>query len=301
MFSVEKMKLKETLAIFLKGLCMGIADIIPGISGGTIALITGIYERLLRSIRKVNFKFIPYFLKGDFTRANENVRSIDFKLFIPLFAGIGSALLLMSNMMHFLLTNFTAITYAFFAGLILASGVLLYKTAGGLSVKKIMFLILGFLGAFLLVEITSLRIGHSLPVIFVSGIIAISAMILPGISGSFMLVFLGQYEYMLVVLKDLRFPEMLTFGFGALIGVLFFSRVVTYVLNKYKSFTMFFLIGLMLGALRFPYQSIVRTIDSLLPVLVSAVTGFFIVLIFEVHLRRRTINKNDSSCITKNL
>jgi len=285
------MKLKEASAIFLKGLCMGIADIMPGISGGTIALVTGIYERLLQSIGKVNLKFIPHFLKGDFARANENVKNIDFKLFLPLLAGIGSALLLMSNMMHFLLLNFTAVTYAFFLGLILSSGVLLYKTAGDLSAENVMFLILGFLGAFLFVEVTSLSIGHSLPVIFISGVVAISAMILPGISGSFMLIFLGQYEYMLVVLKELRFPEMLTFGFGALIGVLLFSRAITHVLNKYKSFTMFFLIGLMLGALRFPYQNIVRTIDSLLPVLVSAVTGFFIVLILEANLRRRSVTK----------
>ena len=297
----DYMKLKESWAIFLKGFCMGIADIIPGISGGTIALVTGIYDRLLRSISKVNLKFVPYFLKGDFAGANENLRSVDFKLFIPLFAGIVSALLLMSNVMHFLLINFTAVTYAFFLGLILSSGVLLYKIAGGLSVKNVMFLVLGFLGAFLFVEVTSLRIGHSFPIIFISGIVAISAMILPGISGAFMLIFLGQYEYMLVVLKELRFLEMLIFGLGALIGVLFFSRAITHVLNKYKSFTMFFLIGLVLGALRFPYQNIVRTIDSFFPVLVAAITGFFIVLILEKSLGRRSIDKKDVSCTTKKL
>jgi putative membrane protein len=280
---------------------MGIADIIPGISGGTIALVTGIYDRLLRSISKVNLKFVLYFLKGDFARANENLRGIDFKLFIPLFTGIGSALLLMSNMMHFLLINFTAVTYAFFLGLILSSGILLCRIAGDLSVTNTVFLVLGFLGAFLFVEVTGLRTDHSLPIIFISGIVAVSAMILPGISGAFILIFLGQYEYMLIVLKELRFLEMLTFGLGALIGVLFISRAITHVLNKYRSFTMFFLIGLVLGALRSPYQNIVKTIDSFFPVFTAAVTGFSIVLILEKTLGRRSIAKKYVFCINEKL
>ncbi len=275
--------LKETLVIFLKGLCMGIADIIPGISGGTIALITGIYERLVHSISKINFK---------------NIRNIDFELFLPLLTGIGLALLLMSNIIHFFLQNFTAITYAFFFGLILSSGVLLYKKAGGLSVKNTLFLIIGFLFAFLFVGSASLKIGHSLPVIFLSGIVGICAMLLPGISGAFILLFLNQYEYMLFVLKDLRFLEMFTFGFGALIGILCFSRVVDYVLNKYRALTMFFLIGLMLGALRFPYQKIASAMDSLLPVLISSILGFFIVFVLESRFRKPGIlNRKQKECV----
>lgn len=275
------MKLREAVVIFLKGLCMGIADIIPGISGGTIALIAGIYERLLHSISKINFKFIPYFLKGDFNKANKNIRDMDFELFIPLLSGIGLALLLMSNIIHFFLQKFAAITYAFFFGLILSSGVLLYKKTEGLSAKNILFLIVGFLFAFLFVGSARLGIGHSLPVIFLSGIVAICAMILPGISGAFILLFLNQYEYMLFVLKKLRLAEIFVFGFGALIGILCFSRIVDYLLSKYRAFTMFFLIGLMLGALRFPYQNIARAMDSLLPVLISFIFGFFIVFILE--------------------
>ncbi|MEE8167961.1 MAG: DUF368 domain-containing protein [Candidatus Hydrothermarchaeales archaeon] len=278
---MDNMKLRETLIIFLKGLFMGIADIIPGVSGGTIALITGIYERLVHSISKIDFKFILYFLKGDLNKANKNIRNIDFKLFIPLIAGIGSALWLMSNIIYFFLQNFTAPTYAFFFGLILASTILIYKKVDGLSVKNVLFLIIGFLFAFLLTGLAALQIGHSLPVIFLSGVIAICAMILPGISGAFILLFLNQYEYMLFVLKNLQFLEMFTFGFGALIGILSFSRVVEYILNKYRSFTMFFLIGLMLGALRLPYQKIVTTMDSVLPGLISATLGFSIIFILE--------------------
>lgn len=272
---------KDSLAIFSKGLLMGIADIVPGISGGTIAMITGIYERLVRSISKINFKFIPYLMKGDFKRANKNIRDIDFALFLPLLTGIGMAFLLMSNLILFFLQNFTAITYAFFFGLILSSGVLLYKSSGCLSVKNISFLGVGFFCAFVFVEVTRLGLGHSLPVIFFSGVIAICAMILPGISGSFILLFLNQYEYMLSVLKNLQILEILTFGFGAFIGVCFFSRIVDYILNKYKSVTMFFLIGLMLGALRFPYQKISNNMDSFLPVSVALIAGVLIIFVLS--------------------
>ena len=275
------MKLNDTFVIFLKGFFMGMADIIPGVSGGTIALITGIYERLIHSICKIDLKFIPYLLKGNVDYAKKNILDIDFKLFIPLGAGIGSALWLMSNIMHFLLENFAAPVFAFFFGLILASAVLIYKLVDGLSVKNILLLAIGFLFAFLFVDVATLQIGHSLPVIFLSGAIAICAMILPGISGAFVLLFLNQYEHMLFVLKNLQFLEIFTFGFGASIGILSFSRVVDYLLNKHKSLTMFFLIGLMLGALRLPYQNVMSDMDSIFPVLISAIIGFSIIIILE--------------------
>ncbi len=278
---------KESRIIFLKGLFMGIADIIPGISGGTIALITGIYERLVHSISKIDFKFVGYLLKGDFGEAKKNICEIDFKLFIPLVSGIGLAFLFMSNIIYFLLQNVTALTYAFFFGLIAASAVLLYKRGHCTSVKNISFSIIGFIFAFLFTGFVGvLHIGHSLPVIFISGTLAICAMILPGISGAFILLFLNQYEHMLFVLKNLQILEIFTFCFGGLFGILCFSRVLDYALRKYESVIMSFLIGLMLGALRLPYQNIVSTMDSVLPVLISVVLGFSIVFIPESIFRK---------------
>lgn len=265
---------------------MGVANIIPGVSGGTIALITGIYERLLHSISRIDFKFILYFLKGDLNEANRNIREIDFKLFVPLIAGIGLASWLTSNIIDFLLQNFTAPTYAFFFGLILASAVLVYKKVSGFAIKNILSLVTGFLFAFLLVGLATQQIGHSLTTLFLSGVLAICAMILPGISGAFVLLLLGQYEYIIKVLKDLRFLEMFTFGLGALTGLLLFSRLVNYLLNKYKSPTMFFLNGLMLGALRLPYQKIMSSTDSILPVLISATLGLSIIFILENRFRK---------------
>ena len=289
------MRLKETLIIFLKGLFMGVADIIPGVSGGTIALITGIYERLVHAISGIDLGFISHFAKRDFDGVKKSIRNIDFQLFIPLLLGIGLAIFLMSNVIDYFLNNFEAPTYAFFFGLILASAVLLYPKIEGLSIKILLFSIAGFLFGFFFTGLDPLQIGDSesvqLPIIFLSGMIAICAMILPGISGAFMLLFLGMYDYMIDVLKNLQFLEIFIFIFGALIGILAFSRVLNYILRKYRSFTISFLIGLMLGALRLLYDNIADTIDSIVPVVIAGLLGFFLILIILIlsKLRKRVV------------
>jgi putative membrane protein len=280
------MRLKEPLIIFIKGLFMGTADIIPGVSGGTIALITGIYERLVHAISSIDLRFISHFIKRDFDGAKKSIRNIDFQLFIPLLIGIGLAIILMSRVMDYFLQNFEAPTYAFFFGLILASAVLLYRKVEGFSVIIMLFSITGFLAGFFFTGLATLQIGHSLPIIFVSGMIAICAMILPGISGAFILLLLNQYEYMLSVLKDFQFLEIFIFIIGALIGILAFSRVLDRVLRKYKSYTLAFLIGLMLGALRLLYENVESSIDSIWPVVISGLLGFFIILVL-IELRKR--------------
>jgi putative membrane protein len=284
------MRLKEPLVIFLKGLFMGTADIIPGVSGGTIALITGIYERLVHAISSIDLRFISRFIKRDFDGAKKNIRNIDFQLFIPLLIGIALAIILMSRVMDYFLQNFEASTYAFFFGLILASAVLLYPKIEGLSLKILLFSAAGFLFGFFLAGLDPLQTGDSLsiplPIVFLSGMIAICAMILPGISGAFILLFLGMYDYMIDVLKNFQFLEIFIFIIGALIGILAFSRVLNYILRKYKSYTLAFLIGLMLGALRLLYENIESSIDSIWPVVISGLLGFFIILV-SIELRKR--------------
>ncbi len=247
---------------------MGTADIIPGVSGGTIALITGIYERLIFGIRNIDIR---------------NLRSIDLKFFIPLLSGITVAFLTLSGIIEFFLDSFTAPTYAFFFGLILASACVVYKHVDKLSSVNLLFSILGFLFAFLFVGLDILRINHSPPVIFFSGAVAICAMVLPGISGAFILFFLNQYGYMLRALNNLQFLDIFTFISGALLGILSFSRILSFFLERYKSFTMSFLVGLMLGALRMPLQDILRSMNSFLPVFISGLIGFFIVFILEIY------------------
>ncbi len=281
---------KDTLLIFVKGMFMGIADIIPGVSGGTIALITGIYERLVHSLSRINLRFIPRFFKRDFDGAKRSIRDIDFQLFIPLIIAIGLAIFLMSNVIGYFLDNHEAATYAFFFGLILASAFLLFGKIDGLSAKVMLFAIAGFLIGFFFTGLNTLQIGDSesvaLPIVFLSGMIAICAMILPGISGAFILVLLGMYDYMIDVLRDLKFLEIFVFMIGALIGILVFSRVLDRVLRKYKSYTLAFLIGLMLGTLRLLYQDITESMVSIVPVVISGLLGFCIIIILLL-LRRR--------------
>ncbi|NOQ42941.1 MAG: DUF368 domain-containing protein [Dehalococcoidia bacterium] len=269
---------------------MGIADIIPGVSGGTIALITGIYERLVHSLSRINLRFIPRFFKRDFDGAKRSIRDIDFQLFIPLIIAIGLAIFLMSNVIGYFLDNHEAATYAFFFGLILASAFLLFGKIDGLSAKVMLFAIAGFLIGFFFTGLNTLQIGDSesvaLPIVFLSGMIAICAMILPGISGAFILVLLGMYDYMIDVLRDLKFLEIFVFMIGALIGILAFSRVLDRVLRKYKSYTLAFLIGLMLGTLRLLYQDITESMVSIVPVVISGLLGFCIIIILLL-LRRR--------------
>ncbi len=261
---------------------MGTADVIPGVSGGTIALITGIYERLIHAISRIDFKFLLYLVEGKFKKFKENaIKEIDFRLFIPLLLGIGLAILTMSKVISYLLANYPALTYAFFFGLIFSSAFFVYKHVGGLNVKNVAFLLLGFVFAIIFIGLNPIQANHSLPVIFFSGMVAICAMILPGISGAFILLLLNQYEYMINVLNNMQFTEIIVFGIGALIGILSFSRALDYMLNHHKSITMSFLVGLMIGTLRLPYERTVASMDSVAPVVVMAIIGFILVFVLE--------------------
>ena len=275
------MNTKETFEIFLKGILMGTADIIPGVSGGTIALITGIYERLIFGIRNIDFKFIPYLLKGNLKEAKEDFRRIDFQLFVPLLSGIGIAFLLLSKIIKFFLENLATETYAFFFGLILASAIVVYKHIDKLTFTNILFFFIGLLFAYSFVGFESVRINHSLIMIFFSGMIAICAMILPGISGAFILFFLNQYEFMLNALNNFHIPIIITFIIGAFIGIITFSRILGYLLRKYKSKTMSFLVGIMIGALRSPYNIVIKEVENIFLTLLPALVGFLIVFILE--------------------
>ena len=265
---------------------MGSADIVPGVSGGTIALITGIYERLVYSISKINFKFIKPLVKLDLKGFwRELLDEIDFGFFIPLVLGIGIAMLTIAKVVTYCMDAYTALTYAFFLGLIIASAYILLKKIPKLQIKHIAFVILGLVLAYIFVSLNPIAANHSLPVTFISGLIAICAMILPGISGSFLLLLLGQYEYMLTALHELHFTELIVFIVGALIGILGFSKLLNYLLKNYEELTMAFLIGVMLGTLKIPALEVVSNVplnvSGLLPCLIVAVIAFVLIIILE--------------------
>jgi putative membrane protein len=283
----------ESLYLFIRGFLMGIADIIPGVSGGTIALITGIYEKLIYSISQVNFKFILDFFKKDYKQSKKNFLKIDFLFFIPLVTGIGLAFIIMSGLIEHMLNTKTAITYSFFFGLILASVYFVYKKIKKINYLVILSIIIGFMFTFILIGLGITNVfGHSYPVLFFSGAIAICAMILPGISGAMILLLLGQYEYLLGVIHNFEFGKIFTFMFGALVGILSFSKLLNYLLKKHHDKTIGFLTGLMLGSLRLPYIEINSNIDSIIFVVVSLLIGFFCVISLQYYFKIKTKELN---------
>ena len=285
-------KLINAFFIMLRGFLMGLADIIPGVSGGTIALITGIYDKLVFSISEINLNFILDFVRKDTRNMKKNLRRIDLWFFIPLGIGIGTAFLVFSGMIGYMLDSHTAITYSFFFGLILASSFFVYRKIKELSILTIVSSIVGFLFAFVLIGIGVIgMMGHSLFIIFLSGVIAICAMILPGISGAFLLLFLGQYKYLLNALHNIEITKIITFLIGAGIGILMFSRILNYLLRKYRAPTMAFLTGLMLGSLRLPFKEIVGASGSSVFISIAGLIGFLIVIVLENSFNKRKKNK----------
>lgn len=278
--------LKEIFLIFIRGFFMGSADTIPGVSGGTIALITGIYERLIHAISSIKFGFIRPLLKLDFKGfKNKLLEEIDFELFIPLILGIGIAILTLSKVITYLLEYHTAYTFSFFLGLILASAYILYTKLDEINIKLIILTIIGIVLSYIFVGLNPIAANHSLIVLFFSGLIAICAMILPGISGSFLLLLLGQYEYMLNSLNSLNITEIVVFIAGALIGILGFSKILNYLLENYESATMAFLIGIMVGTLRLPINQVTSNLTgSWLVCLILAVIGVVLIIVLEKKL-----------------
>lgn len=265
---------------------MGSADIVPGVSGGTIALITGIYGHLIEAISNIKFGFIKPLLKGDLNGfVNQLFEEIDFKFFIPLVLGIGVAFLTLAKVVTYCMDVHTAVTYSFFLGLILASAVILFKKIERINITHILFAVIGFIFTYVFVSLVPLEGNHSLLVIFISGMIAICAMILPGISGSFLLLLLGQYEYMLTALHQFHIVDIIVFVVGAVIGILGFSKILNFLLKRYEEITMAFLIGVMLGSLKIPAVEIMTSAGlnfaGLFPCLIIAIIGFSLIIILE--------------------
>jgi putative membrane protein len=297
-------KSSDLVILFFKGVFMGAADIIPGISGGTIALITGIYEQLIDAIKSVDLLFIPYFFKGFiqkkyFTLAKKNFLAINFSFLLPLMAGIAVAFLAISNIISPLFEYYPSYLYAFFFGLILASSLLVFHSMGKITIAMPFFMLFGFFVGFFVVGLDVIQANHSLPILFLSGVITICAMILPGISGAFILLLLGQYVFMLDVLRGftrLDFSgifDAVAYISGGIVGVLLLSRLLSYLITKYRLISLSFLVGLMLGALRKPAEHVFENPGNPLLIIFSSIIGILIIIFFvfyKYHLKKDILN-----------
>lgn len=273
----------EYAIIYIKGLLMGICDIIPGVSGGTIALITGIYERLVTAIGNIGPSPLKHIIKGDLVSAWGEVERFDPIFLVVLVAGIGTSFLAMSGIILVLLEEYAVQTFSFFFGLIVASAVVLFLVIEEESrdIKAAIFLLIGIVAGFILAGLNPASLGHSLPVLFVSGMAAICAMILPGISGSYIMLVLGQYEYMLNVIKSLSIIEITAYIAGGILGLLLFSRLLKYLLKTHHNAMIAFLTGLMLGSVRLLFDRVAEAGGTIGSAWLFVAAGIVAILIME--------------------
>lgn len=225
---------------------MGAADVVPGVSGGTIAFITGIYDILLESIRRVNPSIIGIWRKEGFKAAFEHINGL---FLITLFSGIILSILTLAKLISWLLVTHPIPLWSFFFGLILISVVHVLKQVEKKNVVTGLFLLLGVGFAYTITVLSPLQMADTSLNIFIAGMIAICAMILPGISGSFILLLLGMYAPILAAAKGLQIDVLMLFMLGCVVGILSFSHVLSWLLKRFRDFTLTFLTGLMLGTL----------------------------------------------------
>tara|TARA_B100001564_G_scaffold125706_1_gene104928 strand:- start:684 stop:1619 length:936 start_codon:yes stop_codon:yes gene_type:complete len=236
----------DYLWLFFKGMAMGAADIVPGISGGTIAFISGIYEELISTLSQFKISLILEF-KNKGVKAVWNTVNGNFLLAV--FLGIASSILLLSELVTWLLDEEPILIWAFFFGLVLASILYVFKKIEHLNAVALIVLLLGVFFAYQITKLEIFNSSESYPYLFLSGAIAICAMILPGISGAFILLIMGTYSTVLLAINDKDFLKIATFGFGALVGILYFSKILKWLFVKYKDLTLALLTGFMAGAM----------------------------------------------------
>lgn len=250
--------IKDYLMIGLKGIAMGAADVVPGVSGGTIAFISGIYEELLETISKVNFNALKV-LKQDGIKAAWN--NINGNFIAALLSGIAISIISLAKLITYLMEFHTVLLWSFFFGLILSSIYLVGKKIKQWNVPKIISLIIGSAIAFYITILPPMSSPEALWFIFISGAIAICAMILPGISGSFILLLLGSYEYVLTSLKDIKITVIAVFAAGCITGLLSFSRFLNWMFKKHHDLTVALLTGFLVGSLNkiWPWKEVLQT------------------------------------------
>ena len=232
--------------VAFKGMCMGAADVIPGVSGGTIAFIMGIYAELLDSIKSVNGEALKLLLKG---KIGAFWKHINGTFLASLFAGILISVFSLAKLMKYLLEFHPVPLWSFFFGLILASAVYILKGLDKWSLQNIISLLAGVaIGAFICLASPG-QTPDALWFIFLSGAIAICAMILPGISGSFILLLLGKYAFVMDAVSTLNIPVLIVFAAGACIGIVCFSHILSWLLKKFYMLTIALLSGFMIGSL----------------------------------------------------
>ncbi|MBQ9146510.1 MAG: DUF368 domain-containing protein [Rikenellaceae bacterium] len=295
---------------------MGMADVVPGVSGGTIAFISGIYEELLGSIKSIDLEAIKLLFSGKFRALWEKVNG---KFLCSLIAGIGVAILTMARLMTYMLENHPIITWSFFFGLIIASALMVAREVNRWSVTSVVTMIVGIALSYWITVVSPATTPNDWWFVMLSGAIAICAMILPGISGAFILLLLGKYMYIMEAVTELNIGVLAIFAVGAIVGIVSFSHVLSWLLAKWHDATVTMLMGFMIGSLNkvWPWKQTLETyLDShgveqplvqanvspaqfevlggeshLVLAIVSCVVGFALIYVIEMIGKRVQVKK----------
>lgn len=256
------MKFSRYIILALKGCAMGMADVVPGVSGGTIAFISGIYEELLDSIRSVNATALKLLLRFRFA---EFWRHINGRFLLPVLLGIAVAIFSLARLMTYLLVNHPIAIWSFFFGLIVASALLVARQIGRWDWRTLLAFVVGAVAAWWITVATPAETPNDWWFVMLSGAIAICAMILPGISGAFILLLLGKYQYIMHAVGEFNIPVIVVFVIGAAAGIISFSHLLSWLLKHLHDVTVAVLMGFMVGSLNkvWPWKETVETyLDS---------------------------------------
>ena len=274
--------LKKLILLYLKGLAMGSADVVPGVSGGTIAFITGIYEPLLNAIKSINLEALNLlkrlWQKTEVVRTNKipnskfqipNSKTQNSKLktrtdgtfLVVLVAGIATSVLTSAKLITHLLSTYPIQVWSFFFGLIVVSSLIMLREIKKWNFGVFLPILSGIAAAYLITAATPSETPEASWFLFLAGAVAVCAMILPGISGSFILLLFGKYEYVLTAIKDFKIADLAIFGLGCLVGLLSFARAISWLFKKFHNTTVGLLSGFMIGSLNkvWPWKEIVHT------------------------------------------
>jgi len=245
--------LKDYAGITLRGIAMGAADVVPGVSGGTIAFITGIYEELLATLSGIRPSLFNVW-KDEGLKAAWNKANLNF--LIALLLGIGIAVFSLAHLLDWLLINEPVLLWSFFFGLVLASVFFVGRQVSKWTAGAVIALIIGATVAWVITSLPPMTNEATNLFIFICGMVAICAMILPGISGSFILLILGAYEVIIKAVKEFDVTKILIFVAGCVVGILSFSHLLNWMFKKHKNITIALLTGFLLGSLQklWPWQ-----------------------------------------------
>ena len=254
-------RIKDYAVLTLKGMALRAAEVVPGVSGGTIAFIAGIYDELINSIKSINMHSLKLLFTGKIAAF---WKAVNGNFLFALLLGIAISVFSLAKLITYLLLNEPVLVWSFFFGLVLASTWFVTKDIKGWNWKTVAGFVGGAVIAYYITVATPAETSTNLMFIFLCGAIAICAMILPGISGSFILVLLGKYFYVMEAVKTLDLVVLGVFAFGAALGITSFSRVLSYALKNFRNITLSVLSGFMLGSLNkvWPWKEVEKLVSD---------------------------------------